>query len=130
MQKIVINDTQELKAELALILGLDNKNNVKVATAGNVSLDVMMDLLNTVLYDALEQTVEQILHNQPSIDETELRNRLYEQAVMGFSLVMDKFHPEYKEGKWSGLTNEAIIRQQTEILKEKAAKYKNENHSD
>ena len=90
----------------------------------------MMDLLNTVLYDALEQTVEQILHNQPSIDETELRNRLYEQAVMGFSLVMDRFHPEYKEGKFNGLTDEAILRQQTEILKEKAAKYKNENHSD
>jgi len=128
MQKIIVNDTP-LDVDKAIIIATTEKDSkVQIATVGKVTIDLLMDLSNTLIHDALNQLVEAAVSSDHGLDENKLRNDLYEKAVMGFSLMLNKFHPSYvNDEKWGGLTTEAILKTQNKILQDKVKEAKKSN---
>jgi hypothetical protein len=125
MQKIIVNDTP-LDVDKAIIIATTKKDSkVQIATVGKVTIDLLMDLSNTLIHDALNQLVIAASNSDHGLDENKLRNDLYEKAVMGFSLMLNKFHPSYvNDEKWGGLTTEAILKTQNKILQDKVKEAK------
>ena len=108
-------------ADRILNLGLVQDKKVKMHIAGDFSLDEILDTMNTGLYEILNTYVEYGAHkhNLSEEDQKKLKRDVYERAVFGFSLTIDKFFPEGKDTKFQGLTEEAIMKAQNEILSSK-----------
>lgn len=104
-----------------IFLTLNDKNKVTMSLRGELSLDEMLDLLNTGIYMALNDILSaaETAHKE-SPHKHDFKTPIYERAVWGFSLMMDKFHPEMKESKYHGLREEAIMKAEDALLKERA----------
>ena len=125
---IIQSDKQEvMKVPQAIIIGLLNGTEVQLNIQGKVSFEESIDMLNTAQYELLKTFLGAIVAKGE--DEKEFRKKIYDRAVLGFSLMIDKFHPEGKDDKYAGMTNEAVLKAQNALLKERVSKNKSKNKS-
>lgn len=118
-------DKKELMAvDKAIVIGLKGDKNVKLNIQGELSIEEVLDMLNTTLLEMLNtyEHTAKTRHNLTGEDEKKLKEDLYQRAVMGFSLTIDKYHPEGIKTKFNQLTEEAIMEKQDEILSRKSKK--------
>ena len=107
-----------------VIIGHDpEKNAIQLNIQGRISFEEMVDMFNTALYELL-LTFEKEAGKAEGIDKKQLKQDVYDKAVLGFSLMVDKFHPEAKNDKYEGFTNEAILEAQNAKLKRQIAERK------
>ena len=108
-----------MKLPHIIIMGHDPKENaVQLNIQGKISFEEMVDIINTAQYELLAtffNAAGKGLKNKK--EEDKLRRDIYDRAVLGFSLMIDKFDPEAKNDKYAGFTNEAIMEAQNELLK-------------
>jgi len=109
-----------------IIIGSDPlTKQVQVNLQGQLGVDEVLDALHTVEFEMLQHALRYATKDIPEKDiekETaKFRDALYDRSVAGYSLMIDRFHPDKKKDKFDGLTDEAIVEAQTRILKKKAA---------
>ncbi len=116
----IISDKQELMdVDRAIIIGLKEDNQVVLNLQNEMSLEEVLDMMNTSLYELLNTFEKYAQSQNPKMTEKEkkkLKEELYQRAVLGFSLVIDKFHPDGKKSRFEGLTEQAVMEKQNEIL--------------
>lgn len=113
-----------MKPDRAITIGLQGDKDVNLNIQGQISLEEALDMLNTALYELL-QTFEKHANDQKKLtnhQRKQLKEDIYRRAVWGFSLMIDKYHPNAKKGRFQGLTEEAIMKAQDEILSSKQEK--------
>ena len=103
--------------EKKIIIGMPSDKKVTLKLEGTLGFEESLDMLNTAQFELLTSMSEMQPH---------LTKKMYERAVLGFSLMIDKFYPEGVETKFHGLTNEAIIKAQDDILKKRIKDKKNQ----
>lgn len=116
--KIKSDKTDLMTVDQAIIIGLQNQNEVKLNIQGNLSLEEVLDMLNTALLELLNTFEQTQLHQKP-LDKKQqkaLKEEIYQRAVLGFSLIIDKYYPEGIKSRFNNLTEEAIMKAQDEIL--------------
>lgn len=122
-KRVQIDKKEVMRIDKGLIMGLvDDGKKVKVNVVGDLLFEEVLDLTNTALYDLLNHFREGVILAEPKTDITELTKDIYKRAVLGFSLMIDKFYPEGKNDRFGKLTEEAIIKAQNDILKERKNK--------
>lgn len=115
---IKANSKELMKVDHAIIIGLKGKDEVKLNIQGNISLEEVLDMINTATLDIL-QSFEDLAANKSNLNEEsqkKLKEDIYQRAVLGFSLMIDKYHPEGIKTRFNSLTDEAIMKAQDEIL--------------
>lgn len=120
MKKIKINNQEVMAADKVIIVGLKNEKEVSMSVAGELQIEEAMDMLNTVYLE----TLNAFLKSLPEEKQDKLKKVIYERATWGVSMMLDQFYPEGKKNKFKGLTDEAIIKAQNEVLKERIANRK------
>lgn len=119
------SNTRELMfVDRALVVGhIKETDKIQMNVQGNISFEEMLDMLNTAQYQFLEY-FETSLRTKIKDNEEFNKGRkdIYDRAVWGFSLMIDKFYPEGKDNKFKGLTDRAILKAQDEILLNKQKK--------
>ena len=114
---IKVNGQTLQKAQDAIIVGYSGSENVNLNILGNPSLDQALELLNTAQLQILEEF--HILATQDIQDPErceKIREEIWGRANIFAGMMLDKFHPEGKKSKFGGLTDEAILKAQNEIL--------------
>lgn len=104
--------TKQIKAPKKLNNGFElyleeDKKSINMKVHGKMTLDESLDLLNTSMYNVIK-----VYDNRTENKHTD---EIYERAVQGFSLMIDRFRPE-KNFKHTELTNEAILKAENELL--------------
>lgn len=106
----VENEKGELeKAEVDYGTVIASKDDGMVMTVvGKSSFEDMNNLIYSALYHLYESSVKNFGENH--------RDAIYDRAVQMFSLTIDKFHPDKKEGKYGDLTDEDIKKMEDEKI--------------
>lgn len=115
--KINVDRKEVMHVEKAINIGLLDEKTVKLNVVGSLNIEQVLDMLNTAAYELLETT-----YKLTDGDKKVIKNELYQRAVLGFSLMIDKFHPEGIKTRFNGLTEEAVMKAQNEILLNKQRK--------
>ena len=118
-------DKDELMSvDRAIVIGLKDDSKVKLNIQGELSIEEVLDMLNTTLLEMLNtyEDAAKSKHNLKEEDEKNLKQDLYQRAVLGFSLTMDKYLPEGIKTRFNQLTEEAVMEKQNEILSRKSKK--------
>lgn len=103
-----------------VIIGFDRETQeIQMNIQGKISFEEMIDMFNTAQYELLATFFNEASKSE-GVNEKELRRDIYNRAVLGFSLMIDKFDPEAKDDKFAGLTNEAIMEAQNQVLRKRA----------
>lgn len=116
--QIKVNSKLVMQVDQALLIGLKDKNEVKLNIQGNLSLEEVLDMINTATLDIL-QSFEDLAANKSNLNEQsqkQLKEDIYQRAVLGFSLMIDKYHPEGIKTRFNNLTEQAIMKAQDDIL--------------
>ena len=116
--KIKSDKTELMSVDQAIIIGLKNQKEVKLNIQGDLSLEEVLDMMNTALLELLN-TFEHTATNKKDLTQAQqksLKEEIYQRAVLGFSLIIDKYNPEGVKTRFNKLTNEAIMKAQDEIL--------------
>ena len=121
MAKIKLGNKSLGHFDKGVVVGLDGDKKVKLSSFGELGFDEIFDSLTTTMHAYMEDFVRAVKAN-PDIKakEEDVRKDIHDKVVMAFSLMADQFYPEAKESRFAGLTEEAVIRAQNEILKERA----------
>ena len=122
--KIKSDKTELMTVDQAIIIGLKDQKEVKLNIQGNLSLEEVLDMMNTALLELLN-TFEYMAKHKKDLNATQeknLKEEIYQRAVLGFSLIIDKYYPEGIKNRFNGLTEEAIMKAQNEILLHKQDK--------
>lgn len=107
MKTIKVNDTPTLEMEKGFLVGL-NKENLNIAAVGTLTLDESLEIIYTLLSHTLRTFDYETNHS--------LTEKIYDKAVEGFSLMIDKFHQVIP----SNLDQErALLELENEILQGK-----------
>jgi len=115
--KVKIDKKEVMHVEKGINIGLVDEKEVKINLVGKIGLEEALDMLNTTQFELLETFSKQVETNKDAV-----KNELYQRAVLGFSLMIDKFYPEGIKSRFNGLTEEAIMKAQNEILLSKQRK--------
>ena len=122
--KIAAEGKEVMRQHGVLIIGLDQQaNQVQLNIQGKIAFEEVLDMLNTAQSE-LVNTFYAAASRNPELDAKKIKKEIYERAVMGFSLMIDKFYPEGKDNKFHNFTNEAIMEAQNAKLKRSIAKKK------
>lgn len=116
--KIKSGNKNLMDVDQAIVIGLRNKKDVSLNIQGELSLEEVLDMINTATLELIT-TFEDNAHQKGELNEDQLKQLkvdIYERAVLGFSLMIDRFHPEGIKSRFNGLTEEAIMKAQDEIL--------------
>ena len=116
--QIKVNSKLVMQVDQALLIGLKDKNEVKLNIQGNLSLEEVLDMINTATLDIL-QSFEDLAADKSNLNEQskkQLKEDIYQRAVLGFSLMIDKYHPEGIKTRFNNLTEQAIMKAQDDIL--------------
>jgi len=119
--KIKSGNKNLMDVDQAIVIGLRNKKDVSLNIQGELSLEEVLDMLNTATLELLS-TFEGTAVKDKKLKEEQakqLKKDIYERAVLGFSLMIDKYNPEGIKTRFNGLTEEAIMKAQDEILSSK-----------
>lgn len=100
----------------SLTISLKDDNTVTLLVEGELSFEEAMDMVHTAQFDLLNSFERIVIAKNKDVNETQLKNDIYDRAVLGFSLMIDKFHPERKKTKFNNLTDEAILEASNRIL--------------
>lgn len=111
--KIYTDKKETMHIDKAILIGLKDTDKVSLNIVGQVTLEEALDMINTVTYELLDAFTK---------TQEKLKPEIYQRAVLGFSLMIDKFFPEGIKTKFNGLTDEAIMKAQNEILLSKQTK--------
>lgn len=116
--KIKADKSDLMKVDSAIIIGLANEKDVKLNIQGKLSLDEVLDMINTALLELLTTYEKSVIaqHGLKGEAQHKAKTDIYERAVMGFSLMIDKYNPEGVKTRFNGLTEKAIMEKQDEIL--------------
>lgn len=116
--KIKSGNKNLMDVDQAIVIGLRNKKDVSLNIQGELSLEEVLDMINTATLELIT-TFEDNAHQKGELNEDQLKQLkvdIYERTVLGFSLMIDRFHPEGIKSRFNGLTEEAIMKAQDEIL--------------
>lgn len=119
--KIKKDKTELMSVDQAIIIGLKGDKTVKLNIQGDLSLEEVLDMMNTALLELLN-TFEHTAEHKNNLTDTEKKNlkeEIYQRAVLGFSLIIDKFYPEGIKTRFNNLTEKAVMEAQDEILSRK-----------
>jgi len=81
-----------------------------------MNLDELLNTTNTVTLELLSMWMKKA---DPMDERPTLRREVHDRAVTMFSMIMNMFDPTVAEDKWDGLTEEAVLKAQNDLLKEK-----------
>lgn len=96
---------------------VNTKGNVVIETTKNYSLsDFTLLLLNAILYMA-----KNAIAKAPKGEEEKYKATIYDMLNLRFSGLLENLAPEYELNP--GLTEEAIMKAENEILEEKVKQY-------
>ena len=119
--KIKKDKTELMSVDQAIVIGLKGDKTVKLNIQGDLSLEEVLDMMNTALLELLN-TFEHTAEHKNNLTDTEKKNlkeEIYQRAVLGFSLIIDKFYPEGIKTRFNNLTEKAVMEAQDEILSRK-----------
>ena len=125
MKKFTIEaDGKEImKQNGILVIGLDQiENAVQLNIQGRITFEEVIDMLNTAQYELLATFLNAASKGDPlgpPVDFKQLKRDIYDRAVLGFSLMIDKFLPEAKDDKYAGMTDQAVLEAQNASLKKR-----------
>jgi hypothetical protein len=111
-----VNGKKTITVDKGFAVGLNKKDKIKFNLVGEMNIEEFLDMVNTMTYEMLNMVLESL----GSSDD--VQKQIYQRAVLGFSLMIDKFYPEGVKTKFNGLTEEAILKAQNEILRNKSKK--------
>ena len=112
---IKANNVEIMSQPAIIVIGLDSlENKVQLNIQGRIVFEEMLDMFNTAQYELLTTFFKAVSKGDPlaEIDEKKLKREIYDKAVLGFSLMIDKFLPEAKDDKYAGFTNAAVLEAQ------------------
>ena len=113
--KIKVDKQEIMNIPHGIILGYNREDKqVNLSIIGKLSLDELLDIFNTATYELLETFYKRAC--EKAKHKAQIRREIYNRAVMGFSLMIDKFDPEAKNTRFAKLTDEAILKAQNDIL--------------
>ncbi len=115
MAKLQINKKHILESDKIIVIALKEDKQVQMHMHGQWKLEEILDSFNTVQHETL--TTFSKHKDIPEKSRPALKKSIYERAVWGFSLMIDKFHPEGKDNRFSKLTDKAILKAQDDVLK-------------
>jgi hypothetical protein len=99
-----------------IIIQLKDDNQVGIRIKGEMKFEEVIDMLHTAEYDFLNTFNDQT--------DGKFKKEIYKRSVLGYSLMADKFYPEGKNSKFAGLTEEAVMKAQDQVIREKAKRKK------
>jgi transcriptional regulator of heat shock response len=117
--KIEAEGKTVMKQTAIIIVGMDQETNqVQLNIQGKIGFEEAIDMLNTTQFELINTFFNSIKDNK-EIDKDKAKREIYDRAVLGFSLMIDKFLPEAKDDKYAGFTDEAVLEAQNNLLKKR-----------
>jgi hypothetical protein len=115
--EVTVDKQKIVRAPHVLILTHDPEDEkVGFSIHGNMNLDELLNTTNTVTLELLSMWMKKA---DPMDERPTLRREVHDRAVTMFSMIMNMFDPTVAEDKWDGLTEEAVLKAQNDLLKEK-----------
>lgn len=115
---IKVDNDEIMRPTGAVIIGIHQaEQSIQLNIAGKISFEEMIDMFNNAQYELLHTFFNAAAEGLSDEECAKLTRDIYDRAVLGFSLMIDRFFPEGKNDKFEGFTNEAIINAQNAELR-------------